>query len=59
MIWYDGKVVRQVDLYYLSKIFTYWKNTAIKEKKKSNAIALKQYAKSIRRQYFYWFIEGV
>lgn len=28
MIWFDSKVKKQVDMYYLSKIFIAWKNVA-------------------------------
>ena len=34
MLWYDAKVVRQIDLYYVSKIFSLWKNVIAKERKK-------------------------
>ena len=59
MIWYDSKVIRQVDLYYLSKIFAHWKTAAQKQKKKDNHLALKLYAKNLRKTYFYVFLEGI
>lgn len=35
MIWFDSKVKCQVDLYYLSKIFSAFKNAAANERKRS------------------------
>ena len=59
MIWYDSKVIRQVDLYYLSKIFTHWKTAVSKQKKKENNMALKIYAKNLKKTYFYILLEGI
>ena len=59
MIWYDAKVARQVELYYLSKIFTSWKTAAMKEKKKNENMALSIYAKNLRKNYFYYMMEGI
>ena len=53
MIWFDAKVSKQADLYYLSKVFTSWRETIKNEKKKDNHMALKQYCRSLKRQYFY------
>ncbi len=35
MIWFDYKVKRQVDLYYLSKIFSSFKNAVTNDRKKT------------------------
>lgn len=35
IIWFDSKVRHQVDMYYLSKIFSALKNAAASERKKS------------------------
>ncbi len=35
MIWFDYKVKRQVDLYYLSKVFSSFKNGVANDRKRS------------------------
>lgn len=59
LIWFDSKVKRQVDLYYLSKIFSALRNSTAKQRKKWENLALKQYCKSLKRTYFYKIQEGV
>lgn len=58
MIWFDSKVKRQVDLYYLSKIFSAFKNSVASSRKKSDNQALKQYCRSLKRRYFQKIQEG-
>jgi hypothetical protein len=52
MVWFDSKVKRQVDLYYLSKVFLAFKNAAASSRKKSDNQAMKQYCRLLKRRYF-------
>lgn len=58
MIWYDSKVKRQVDLFYLSKIFSALKSAVAAQQKKSQNLAIKHYCRSLKRRYFKYLEQG-
>ena len=58
MIWYDARVSKQADLYYLSKIFSAFREATAKSKKRGEIVALRQYCRSLKRIYFNKLIEG-
>lgn len=56
---YDRRIIGQVDLYYLSKIFSRFKETLNKMQKKNNQKAAKAYISNLRKRFFRLLLEGV
>lgn len=58
MLWYDGRVKKQADLYYLSKIFVKLRETTRIERKRSDHLALRQYCYQLKKIHFGKLYEG-
>lgn len=55
---FDRRIYKHIDNYFLSKVFTAFRNVTEKESKKMNQKAYRQYFKHLRRRMFQAFIEG-